>query len=40
MVGPASVTVPAGGAGVVALRLTNNGPDELDHTLTRDFPHG
>jgi len=33
----ASVTVPAGGAGVVALRLTNNGPDDLDHTVTFTF---
>ena len=37
MVVPASVTVPAGGRGVVALRLTNNGPDDLDHTVTYTF---
>jgi hypothetical protein len=37
VVAPASVTVPAGGRGVVALRLTNNGPDDLDHTLTYTF---
>jgi hypothetical protein len=37
VVAPASVTVPAGGRGVVALRLTNNGPDDLDHTVTYTF---
>jgi hypothetical protein len=37
MIVPASTTVPAGGAGVIAIRLTNLGPDELDHTVTFTF---
>jgi hypothetical protein len=37
VVAPSSVTVPAGGRGVVALRLTNNGPDDLDHTVVYTF---
>ena len=34
---PASGTVPAGGSGVLALRLDNTGPDDLDHTVTFTF---
>lgn len=34
---PASGTVPAGGSGVVAQRLDNTGPDDLDHTVTFTF---
>jgi len=37
MIVPATLTVPAGGAGVIAIRLTNLGPDELDHTVTFTF---
>ena len=31
---PGTVSIPAGGAGNVSLRLANSGPDDLDHNVT------